>query len=318
MSLLVPFLLSNPGSTVSDLASEFDTTAAQIKKDLLAVSFCGLPGQGMGDLIEVVYDGDRVSITESAGMDRPLQLTAAEASSLVIALRAMAQSPGSVDHDTVLGALAKLEDAIGARATSPVTVESSAESHAATPLRSALADDRAVRIEYWSAARDELTDRVIDPIQIFRIDGVDYLQAWCRRVDELRTFRLDRIGALEVLDEPRAHHDAPPRDLSEGVYTPSADDLNVELQVSREGRWVIEYYDVGVVQEAADGGARIALRLSSDTLDRLVSQLGQDGLAGLDDPEVRAAAERVAARSAAALARYDDVVLDSATTAPNA
>lgn len=304
MSLLVPFLLTHPAARLEDLAEEFGTTASQIRKDLLALSFCGLPGQGMGDLIEVVYDGDRVSITESAGMDRPLQLTAAEASSLVIALRSMAQSPGTVDHDTVLSTLAKLEGAIGTRVASPVAVESQAEPPTAAPLRSALTDDRAVEIGYWTASRDEVTERVLDPIRLFRVEGVDYLEAWCRRAEGVRTFRLDRISDLRILDEPRREHDAPQRDLSEGVYTPSAGDLEVTLEVTRDGRWVVEYYDVGEVVDTPDGGARIRLLVSPDTLDRLVSQLGREGLARLSDPAVAQAAHRVATRSAHALSRY--------------
>lgn len=304
MSLLVPFLLTHPGTPVADLAAEFGTSPSQIRKDLLALSFCGLPGQGMGDLIEVVYDGDRVSVTESAGMERPLQLTAAEASSLVIALRSMAQSPGAIDHDTVLRTLAKLEAAIGTRVASPVAVESTEEPPAAAPLRGALAADRAVRMGYWTPSRDEVTERVVDPVRLFRVDGADYLEAWCRRAEGVRTFRLDRIGELTVLDEPRRQRDAPLRDLSEGLYSPSAGDLDVTLDVTRQGRWVVEYYDVAEVADTPDGGARIRLRLSPDVLDRLVAQLGPGGLAGLDDAAVAAAARRVAARSRQALTRY--------------
>lgn len=304
MTLLVPFLLKHPGTKLAQLAEEFGTSPEQIRKDLLAVSFCGLPGQGMGDLIEVVTDGDEVSITESAGMDRPLQLTTAEASSLVIALRSMAQSPGSVDYDTVLSTLAKLEDAVGARVESPVDVEAPDEPPAAAPLRTALREERAVEIGYWTASRDEVTERVVDPVRLFRVDGVDYLEAWCRRAEAVRTFRLDRIGDLRVLEEPRSRHDVPDRDLSEGVYTPSAADLDVTLEVTAAGRWVIEYYDTQQIVDEPDGGARISLKVSPDTLDRLVSQLGAHGLAAMSDPAVTAAAGRVAERSSRALAHY--------------
>lgn len=304
MSLLVPYLLSNPGTRVQELAEEFGTTPSQIRKDLLAVSFCGLPGQGMGDLVEVVYDGDRVSITESAGMERPLQLTAAEASSLIIALRSMAQRPGSIDHDTVLRTLAKLEDATGARVLSAVAVESQDEPTAAGPLRAALTEDRAVRIGYWTASRDAVTSRVLDPVRLLRVDGVDYLEAWCRTAEGIRTFRLDRIGDIAVLEEPRQPHDTSGRDPSEGVYTPSATDLDVTLEVTPAGRWVIEYYEVSEILELPDGGARIRLSISQDTLDRLVAQLGPGELAGRSDPAVAQASERVAARSARALERY--------------
>lgn len=304
MSLLVPFLLAHPGTKVDELAAEFGASPDQIRKDLQTLSYCGLPGQGMGDLIEVVYDGDAVTITESAGMDRPLQLTVAEASSLVIALRSMAQSPGAVDHDTVLQVLAKLEDIIGNLVQSPVAVEPLDASPTAATLRAALADDRAVHMAYWTASRDAVSERTVDPVRLLRVDGMDYLEAWCRRVEAVRTFRLDRIDQLTVLDEPRTHRDVPQRDLSEGFYSPSEDDLRVELHVTRTGRWVSEYYDVTRVIDTADGGARIQLQIASDTLDRLVTQLGVDGIASYDDPHVTGAIARVRRRSAQALERY--------------
>ena len=305
MSLLVPYLLTHPGTRLADLAAEFGTKPAQIQRDLDTLSFCGLPGQGMGDLIEVVYDGDQVSITENAGMLRPLQLTAAEASSLVIALRALAQSPGTVSHDAILSALAKLESAVGSRVASPVAVEAEPASESAELLRRALADERAVRIDYWTASRDEVSSRIVDAIRLFRVDGIDYLEAWCRRAEAVRTFRLDRIGELETLDEPLQRHDAPDRDLADGVYTPSEDDVEVTLDLTRAGRWVTEYYDVTEVVDHADGGASVRLLLGQDTLDRLVTQLGPDGLASYADPAVASAAERIAARSRTALARYN-------------
>lgn len=304
MSLLVPFLLTHPGTPVGDLAREFGTSPAQIRKDLTTLSFCGLPGQGMGDLIEVVYDGDHVSITENAGIERPLQLTSSEASSLIIALRALAQSPGTVSHDAILGALAKLESAAGSRVQSPVAVEPAPDSDTADQLRSALHADRAVRIDYWTASRDEVSTRIVDPIRVFRVDGLDYLEAWCRRAEAVRTFRLDRIGSLDVLDEPREQHAGLERDLSAGVYTPSEHDLDVTLELTRAGRWVTEYYDTQDVVDTDDGGARVRLRLSADSLDRLLTQLGPEGMASYADPAVSAAAHRVAVRAREALGRY--------------
>lgn len=304
MSLLVPFLLRRPGTPLDELARELGTTPAQIRKDLDSLSFCGLPGQGMGDLIEVVYDGDRVSITENAAIERPLQLTAAEASSLVIALRSLAQSPGPVDHDAILSALAKLESAVGSRVASPVSVEAAPASQTAEQLRGALTGRRAVEIDYWTASRDATATRIVDPIGLFRVDGIDYLEAWCRRAEAVRTFRIDRIGPLRVLDEVAQQHDALPRDLEHGVYSPSDTDVEVTLDLTRDGRWVSEYYDTQQVDDTPDGGARVRLVISPDALDRLVTQLGPDGLATYGDPHVAAAAARVAARSRAALERY--------------
>ena len=55
---------------------------------------CGLPGYGPGDLIDMAFDGDRVTLTYDAGIDRPLRLTPDEALALVVALRMLAETPG--------------------------------------------------------------------------------------------------------------------------------------------------------------------------------------------------------------------------------
>ncbi len=42
----------------------------------------------------MAFDGDRVTITYDAGIDRPLRLTPDEALALVVALRMLAETPG--------------------------------------------------------------------------------------------------------------------------------------------------------------------------------------------------------------------------------
>ena len=69
-------------------------------------------------------------------------------------------------------------------------------------LRRAVDDQRALRIRYYSASRDETTERTIDPVRMFTVDGNGYVEAWCRQVEGMRVFRIDRMEDVEVLDEP--------------------------------------------------------------------------------------------------------------------
>lgn len=308
MSLLVPYLLNRPGVRIDAIAADLDTTPAQIRKDLNSLIFCGLPGQGMGDLIDIVIDekGQTVHVVQTAGIDRPLQLTAHEATSLVMGLRIMSQSPGQTDHDAVLSALAKLESAVGARLdNADVAVTTTPRPAVAGDLTSAIDQRRAIEIDYFVPARDEMTTRVVDPVRTLRVDGLDYVEGWCRRAEAMRVFRMDRIDRLVVLDEAAQDHSAQLRDLSAGIYQPNATTPVVSLHVTPHGRWVVDYYGTTAVHDQADGTTVIELPVSDDeTLDHLVTQLGPDGLAGLHDDRVEAAAARVSARSRAALSRY--------------
>ena len=70
-------------------------------------------------------------------------------------------------------------------------------------------------------------------MRVFTMDGRFYLEAWCRRAEGMRVFRLDRIENARLLDEPaRPPAEAHLRDLSEGVYTPAPEHLLVVLRVA--------------------------------------------------------------------------------------
>ena len=48
-----------------------------------------------------------------------------------------------------------------------------------------------------------------------------------------------------MLDTPVDDHaDLEPRDLADGIFQPSADDLLVTLRLDPDARWVAEYYPV--------------------------------------------------------------------------
>ena len=102
---LVPYLLNRPAITVKEAAADFGITPKQLRKDLELLWMCGLPGYGPGDLIDLSFEGETITVSFDAGMNRPLRLTAAEAASLLVALRALADTPGVVDTDAVQRAL---------------------------------------------------------------------------------------------------------------------------------------------------------------------------------------------------------------------
>ena len=92
---LVPYLQARPdGVRLADAADDFGVTEAQLRRDLDLLWVCGLPGHGPGDLIDLAFEGDRVRVTFTAGLVRPLRLTTDEAVALIVALRALLDMPG--------------------------------------------------------------------------------------------------------------------------------------------------------------------------------------------------------------------------------
>src|SRR4029453_9174587 len=110
---LVPYLLGRPGVRVAEAGGDFGAAEAQLRRDLQLLWMCGLPGHGPGDLIDLSFEGDTITVGFDAGMSRPLRLTGDEALALIVALRTLADEPGLTDPRAVQRALAKVEAATG-------------------------------------------------------------------------------------------------------------------------------------------------------------------------------------------------------------
>lgn len=301
---LIPYLQTHPDIDIRTAASHFGVSADELREDLNLLWMCGLPGHGPGDLIDMSFDDDHVAVTFDAGMSRPLRLTTHEAVALIVALRTLAATPGLIEQEAVSQALAKIEDAAGAQAqaAAAVTVAVDGQDTRLAGLRRALTAGKAVHLTYYSAGRDARTVRTVDPMRLLLVDGHWYLEAWCRRAEGVRMFRLDRIEELQQLDEPsRPPPEVVPRDISGGLFLPSPGDIEVRLRLLPWARWVADYYPCQSVAE--DGESLLVTLRSSDTtwVRRLVAGLG--GAAQVLHPP--ALATEIAQEAKAALAAYD-------------
>ncbi|HLN76263.1 MAG TPA: WYL domain-containing protein [Nocardioidaceae bacterium] len=291
---LVPYIQSRDEVSLEQAAADFGVRPAQIVKDLHVLWFCGLPGLGMGDLIDIDMDaleGEGVIRLSNADyLTRPLRLGSSEASALIVALRTLRDGGDESVRPVVDRTLAKLEAAAGdgAALAAQVDVHLSETDAGLTALRRelerAVQEGRQVRLGYYVPARDEATDRTVDPLRIVTAEGHTYLDAWCRTAEDRRLFRLDRVSSAEVLDSPvDDHSDLPPRDLSEGIFSPSPDDLLATLLLEPSARWVAEYYPVESTDEAGGGALRVRLRVGDpEWLTRLMLRLG--GAAQVEEP----------------------------------
>lgn len=301
---LVPYLLGRPGVPIDEAAADFDVTPRQLRRDLELLWMCGLPGYGPGDLIDLSFEGDTVTVTFDAGMRRPLRPSAAEASALVVALRALAETPGVVDAGAVRRALAKIESAAGQVTEQQAVVVGLAtrEEAASTAVRDALDRRRALWIRYYTASRDAVSERIVDPMRLLLVEGNSYLEAWCRSAEAVRLFRLDRIEHTAVRDEPAVPPShARPTDVSAGLFRAEPDQQVAALLLAPDARWVAEYYPVEEIEEADGGAAMVRMRYADlDWMVRLVLGLGGD-VSVLEPAELAAA---VRERARAAVRRY--------------
>ncbi|WP_433723219.1 helix-turn-helix transcriptional regulator [Nocardia sp. CA-129566] len=304
---MIPYFIANPGISAAEAAADLGVTTKQLMSDLNQLWMCGLPGYGPGDLIDLSFSEESIEVTFSAGIDRPLRLTSTEATALLVALRSIVDMPGMVDPTAAHAAIAKLESAIvggktGDDAESRWPVPPS-QAPAVATVRSALARQRALRLVYYSASRDVVSERVVDPIRIVLVDDNSYLQAWCRQAEGVRLFRFDRIEAATELDEParppiHATEEAAALDLfQDDPAVPLA-----RLRIRGDYGWVLDQYPMHRMAVHPDGSIESTMRFATlDWMARLLLGFGS-GVIVLGPPELVAA---VRERSNAALAAYE-------------
>lgn len=299
---MVPYLLAHPGISAAEAAAELGVTTKQLMSDLNQLWMCGLPGYGPGDLIDLSFSEESIEVTFSAGIDRPLRLTSTEATALLVALRSIVEMPGMVDPTAAHAAIAKIESAIASGEGDVEPVDVPAEAPVVATVRAALTDGRALRLVYYSASRDEVSERVVDPIRVILVDNNSYLQAWCRQAEGVRLFRFDRIEDATELDEParppsHAAADAAALDL----FQDDPDVPLARLRLRADYAWVLDQYPMHRIESRPDGSIEAGMRFASpDWMARLLLGFGT-GVRVLGPPELVAA---VRGRADAALAAY--------------
>lgn len=304
---LVPWLIAHDGVTVAEAAEHFGVTVKQLELDLWLLVVCGVPGYGPDQLVDIdFWDDDRIHVLDPQTLGRPLRLSGEEATTLLVALRMLAQLPGVEDRQAVLSAAAKLERAAGGAVGDRfVAIDVDVDSAVRDAVDQALRDSSDLTIEYAAATRDEVTIRTIRPRRLFTVDGVSYLEAFCRSADAVRTFRLDRMLTAGIADDSPAvdPDDAPSSGSAQGVRSPQR---TATLLLEPAARWIIDVHQaVEDPVRLTDGRTRVHLPLHSEEwLVRLVMSLR--GAATVTEPPELVTAVLLAAQ--AALAAYPDHV----------
>lgn len=306
MLAMVPYLQSNDGIPVHELARELGVPAKQVRDDLFLLMMTGT-GEFGGDLIDVdvtaLEDEGVIHLRDAEFMARPLRVTAQEGAALVVALRTLRASSGPGEEAIIDSTLAKIEAALGESAQTPVDVVlDDVDPAIHRTIVQGLTEGRRVALVYATASRDEQTERRVDPRRVFTERGRLYLEAWCLKAEDLRFFRLDRVLSAELTDESVEDHEAESRDLSDGVFTVGSDTPYALVELHPSALWMTEYYPVELI-EADERGVWTAKLFGADPgwLRRLVIR-SAGSVAVLEPEDLR---HDVTEAARAALAAYD-------------
>ena len=270
---LLPWLAAHPGSTIVEISERFGLSPQQLEDDLAVVWMVGVPPYTPDQLIDVEFDGDRVSVNLGSYFQRPLRLTNQQALALVTAGQSLVSVPGTDPEGPLARGLEKLATALQVDPAEAMAVHlGDTGSETLARLRAASEAGRRVRIDYYSYGRDERSRRDVDPHRIWAEGGGWYLAGWCHKAEGPRVFRLDRIAEVEVLDDAVS---TMPEAGETATFSPTATDASVTLDLDLESAWVADYYPHDAVDEQEDGRIRVELPVASTRwLEQLLVRLG--------------------------------------------
>lgn len=271
----------------AQLRQRFDISEKTLSEDLSAMQFWGMPETDFaGGQFELDPLADPVEISNAELLAQPWQLSAPEAIGLISGLNAVPTIPGiSPAQQTAARTLAdKLRDAINLVAPQigshdPIVhpdLSLGEDDKVAEVLHHAAQSDRVVTMSYYSESSGGISTRDIEPEQLLYASGHGYVRAWCRKSQDERTFRLDRIGTATMTDEifdPTKH----PATTSRIAPTVDHQALSVIIHATHRYRDIIGAYHPTATAIASDGSifAELAFQTMTPLLDLLATHAGQ-------------------------------------------
>ncbi|NTV40432.1 MAG: WYL domain-containing protein, partial [Demequinaceae bacterium] len=109
-------------------------------------------------------------------------------------------------------------------------------------LRDAIDAAKIVELEYVDA-NDKRTVRVIEPHRLVVIDGATYVECFCRRAQDYRTLRLDRIAAAGPGPDPVVT-----RPSESGGFS-LVPQYQAVVEAHRPARWLLESFPGTVIED---------------------------------------------------------------------
>lgn len=244
---IVRHVYAHQGAELEETARHFGITDRQLIADLQTLFVCGRPGHMPDQLIDASWDDGHIYLGNAQELSEPVRLTVPEASALIMGLQTLQALPGG-DSRLVRSTMRKVATAADAlpladalAAPDEQTAPGPEDSELVRRLRRAIHEKRRVRLRYVVASRDEVTERLVDPVRIISSDGHHYVRGWCLNARAPRTFRADRILSCEDAGAAQPH----PRLESEtrsSLHPVRRNPVQAVLVTDRRGRWIVEHY----------------------------------------------------------------------------
>ena len=281
-------------------------TDTELREDIDVLNVVNFGGGSYVLYAEVLSD-DTIEVDPEPYGDnfaKPARLLPLEAKALVAAIDLIGDH---LPQGQLASARAKIVEALGRDPATDglqITTASGDDSEIARIVSQAIADRRLIELDYYKENEDELTpSRTVEPY--FLLNGQEgwYVHCFDLSKDATRSFRLDRIKKVDILDGTFEPREGIEPDVQGWARTGEVDTSRAaRVWISPErARWAKE--DRRVVEELRDGAVIVEVQYAGE--DWLVRQILEEAgdAAVLEPDEAREAVLHAAESLAGAAAR---------------
>ena len=264
---VLPWIESQNGPYIEEVSSRFDYPQKELIEDLEnVVFFVGVYPFTPDCLIEVSITEERVWVRYADWFRQPMKLNKRELASLRAAGEALIEFSGSLTGD--IEELGPLERALTKLSAFEGETENLLEIKLATPtkhlfeVQSSIKDKTVIQIEYLVGSRSELSKRKIEPEKIFSAGGNWYVYAYCKNSLVKKTFRVDRIRDIKILDEARETQ--PDGALASKDFFNLDEFPNAIIEISTQDKILLDGFPNIEVEEISDEKLKLSCPVASE------------------------------------------------------
>ena len=187
---------------MAELCETLQVSDQELRQDIDVLNVVNFGGGSYVLYAEV--QGDQIEVDPEPYGDnfaQPARLLPLEAKALVAAIDLIGEH---LPEGSLASARKKIVDALGqdpAEDGLQITTAKGDDSDVARVVSGAIIGRRQLRIEYYKENEDEFTERTIEPYKLVNGQEGWYIHSWDLDKDKPRSYRLDRVREVNVLDE---------------------------------------------------------------------------------------------------------------------
>ena len=194
--LELPWLFQNRNVSLDTFCKEFSLTREQAIDDLTLLTYVG-PGRFGGELVDIQFDEENISVIDSQGFNRSFKLNSFEALLLLLGVKFISEH--SNNSSTLKIVENKLVDLIDNNHIAKMRVSNMNINKQV--ISESISGDNEVLINYINSNFGTSTQRRVKPLTIYSIEGNEYFDALTNENGSRKTFRFDRLVSVEAASD---------------------------------------------------------------------------------------------------------------------